>query len=148
MKGMNNMSKWDLSVFYPNLEAWDEDVKKLPAHIEKLASYKGKLGDFESFKSFYLAEEDATKLLYRLYAYIHLNSDLNLKDTVKSSKNQQLMLLFSKFGQQTSFVSPELIALGKEKVMSFIEQDDFLKTYKFEMEKLFFQQKHVLDGDQ
>ena len=35
------MSKWDLSVFYPSLDAWDEDVKVLPTHIEKLASYKG-----------------------------------------------------------------------------------------------------------
>jgi len=142
------MSKWDLSVFYPSLEAWDEDLKKLPLHIEKLASFKGKLGQYENFKSFYVAEEEATKLLYRLYGYIHLNSDLNLKDTVKSSKNQQMLLILSDLNQKTSFLSPELIALGEEKVMSFIEKDDFLKTYKFQMEMLFFQQKHVLDDDQ
>ncbi|MCF7930402.1 MAG: oligoendopeptidase F [Acholeplasmataceae bacterium] len=142
------MSKWDLSVFYPTLEAWDEDLKKLPLHIEKLASFKGKLGQYENFKSFYVAEEEATKLLYRLYGYIHLNSDLNLKDTVKSSKNQQMLLMLSDLNQKTSFLSPELIALGEEKVMSFIEKDDFLKTYKFQMEMLFFQQKHVLDDDQ
>ena len=63
------MSKWDLSIFYPSLEAWDEDVKALPAHIEKLASFKGKLGDFESFNSFYLAEEEATKLLWETGNY-------------------------------------------------------------------------------
>lgn len=142
------MSKWDLSVFYPNLEAWDEDLKLLPKHIEKLASFKGKLNDYEQFKAFYVAEEEATKLLYKLYAYIHLSSDLNLKDQEKSSKNQQIMLMLSDLGQKTSFVSPELIQLGEKKVMSFINQDPFLQTYRFEMEKLFFQQKHVLDGDQ
>lgn len=142
------MSKWDLSIFYPSLEAWDEDLKKLPHHIEKLASFKGNLGIYENFKSFYVAEEEATKLLYRLYGYIHLNSDLNLKDTVKSSKNQQMLLMLSDLNQKTSFLSPELIALGEEKVMSFIEKDDFLKTYKFQMEMLFFQQKHVLDDNQ
>jgi len=46
------MSKWDLSIFYPSLEAWEEDLKKLPVHIEKLASYKDKLNEFESFKNF------------------------------------------------------------------------------------------------
>ncbi|MBN2300635.1 MAG: oligoendopeptidase F [Acholeplasmataceae bacterium] len=142
------MSKWDLSVFYPNLDAWEEDLKKLPAHIEKLAGFKGKLKDFDQFKAFYIAEEDAIKFLYRLYAYIHLNSDLNLKDTIKSNKNQKMMLMLSDLNQKTSFLSPELIALGEEKVMSFIEKDDFLKTYRFQMEKLFLQQKHVLDGDQ
>ncbi len=142
------MSKWDLSIFYPSLEAWEEDLKKLPAHVEKLASFKGKLSDFDQFKAFYQAEEEATHLLYRLYAYIHLNSDLNLKDQVKSAKNQQMMLALANLNQKTSFVSPELIEMGQEKVMSFVKKDDFLKNYQFPMEKLFMQQKHVLDSDQ
>ena len=142
------MSKWDLSLFYPSLEAWDEGLKEMPEYINKLASFKGKLGNFDDFLAFYKTEEAATHLLYRLYGYIHLNSDLNLKDTEKSSKNQQLMLMLSELGQKTSYVSPELIAIGEEKIMSFIEKDDFLKTYKFPMEKLFFQQKHVLSDDQ
>jgi len=142
------MSKWDLSIFYPSLEAWEEDLKKLPVHIEKLASYKGKLNEFESFKNFYLEEEEATKLLYRLYAYIHLSSDLNLKDSVKSAKNQQMMLVLSDLNQKTSFVSPELIQIGESKIMEFVAKDPFLKPYKFPMEKLFVQQKHVLDTNQ
>ncbi len=52
------------------------------------------------FLTFYKTEEEATHLLYRLYGYIHLNSDLNLKDSVKSSKNQQLMLMLSDLGQK------------------------------------------------
>ncbi|RJX24327.1 MAG: oligoendopeptidase F [Acholeplasma sp.] len=142
------MSKWDLSTFYPSIEAWEEDLKKVPAHIDTLGSFKGKLHELESFRAFYVAEEEATKLLYRLYGYIHLNSDLNLKDTDKSAKNQQLMLLFSQLSQKTSFVSPELIGLGEVKVMEFVESDAFLKNYKFPMEQLFHQQKHVLSTDQ
>ena len=142
------MSTWNLSVFYPSIEAWEEDLKKLPPKIEELASFKGKLSNLESFRAFYVAEEETTKLMYRLYGYIHLSSDLNLKDTVKSAKNQQLMLLFSDLGQKTSYVSPELIRMGEEIVMSFIDSDEFLRTHKFEMEKLFLQQKHVLSEDQ
>ncbi len=147
-KEEKKMSTWDLSVFYPNLEAWEEDLKKLSPMIDQLASFKGKLSDLSSFRAFYVAEEETTKLIYRLYGYIHLASDLNLKDTVKSAKNQQLMLMFSDLGQKTSFVSPELIQMGEEKVMSYVNSDDFLRTHKFEMEKLFLQQKHVLSTDQ
>ena len=142
------MSTWDLSIFYENLEAWEKDLKLLPNHIETLASFQGKLGEFENFKAFYQAEEETTKLLYKLYAYIHLSSDLNLKNQTNSSKYQQVLLMLSTLNQKTSFVSPELIALGEEKVMSFIEKDEFLKTYKFQMQKLFHQQKHVLSADQ
>ena len=142
------MSTWDLTPFYPSIEAWENDLKELPAKIDFLASFKGKLHEFESFKAFYVAEEEITKFIYRLYGYIHLASDLNLKDQEKSAKNQRLMLMFSDLGQKTSFVSPELIRLGEEKVMEFIEKDEFLKTYRFSMEKLFMQQKHVLSEDQ
>ncbi len=142
------MSTWDLSQFYPSLEAWEKDLEQLPIKIEALASFQGKLKNFNDFKAFYQTEEETNHLLYRLYGYIHLASDLNLKDSVKSSKNQQMMLLFAKLNQKTSFVAPELIELGEEKVMSFVDSDEFLKPYRFEMQKLFMQQKHVLDQNQ
>jgi oligoendopeptidase F len=142
------MSTWDLSIFYPSVEAWEEDLKNFPPYIERLAAFQGKLSEYESFKAFYELEEEATKLLYRLYAYIHLSSDLNLKDTVKSSKNQKMMLMLSQLNQKTSWVSPELIQIGEAKVMEFVQKDPFLMTYKFQMEQLFLQQKYVLSGDQ
>ena len=142
------MSNWNLSVFYESLEAWTKDLETLDPLIETLASYQGKLHDFDAFLSFYQHEEKTMHVLYRLYAFIHLNSDLNLKDQEKSAKNQQMQLLLAKLSQKTSFVSPELISIGKEKIMSFCDQNDFLNTYRFQFEKLFNQQKHVLDGDQ
>lgn len=142
------MSTWNLTPFYANSADWEKDLQKLTPIIDNLASYQGKLGDYESFLAFHQAEEEATKLIYRLYGYIHLASDLNLKDQEKSAKNQQVMLLLNQLGQKTSFVSPELIALGEETVFAFLEKDPFLQNYRFEFEKLFFQQKHVLSGDQ
>ena len=140
------MSKWDLTYFYENDEAWLQDLENFEPFIEKLASFQGKLSNFDDFKAFHQLEESAEKLIFRLYAYIHLASDLNLKDTDKSSKNQQLMILLSKLNQQTAYVSPEIIALGKELVFSFLDRDTFLNTYRFNFEKLFLQQKHVLSN--
>jgi oligoendopeptidase F len=141
------MSKWDLSVFYHNDEAWAKDLEKMPQMIDKLASYKGKLADFEHFKSYHQDLETITHAFYKVFAYIRLGSDLNLKDQDKSSKSQQAMILLSQFSQKTAFVSPEVIQIGEEKVMSFLEKDDFLKQYRFPMEKLFLQQKHVLSSE-
>ncbi|MFA6800924.1 MAG: oligoendopeptidase F [Acholeplasmataceae bacterium] len=141
------MSKWDLSPFYPNIEAWEEDIKKLPKMIDEIADFKGKLSDFASFKLFHEKDETLTKFIYRLYGYIHLSSDLNLKDQDKASKNQQMMIIFSEIGQKTSFVSPEFISIGEEKIMSFIDRDKTLEPYRFGFKKLFLQQSHVLSDD-
>ena len=48
--------------------------------------------------------------------------------------------------QPTSFSSPEKLALGKEKVMGFIDCNPSIEAHRFEMEKLFHMNEHVLDS--
>lgn len=142
------MSKWDLTPFYASMDAWQKDFESLPKEIEKLATYKGKLSNQADFKAYHKADEALTLKLYQLYGYIHLASDLNLKDQEKQAKNQELMMMFSKLNQATSFVSPELISIGKDQIMAMLEGDAFLENYRFPMQTLFDQQKHVLSSDQ
>jgi len=140
------MSKWDLSVFYTNDEAWEKDFNLLKTEVAKFSNFKGKLGNFDDFLAYHKFDEDVTKLLYKVYAYAHLASDLNLKDTKKMQMNQQVGLVLSELNQLTSFISPEIIDLGKETVLGFVEKDEFLKPFKFPYEKLFRGQEHILDA--
>lgn len=140
------MSKWDLSVFYPNDEAWEKDFNLLKTEVAKFSNFKGKLGNFDDFLAYHKFDEEVTKLLYKVYAYAHLASDLNLKDTKKMQMNQQVGLVLSELNQLTSFISPEIINLGKDTVLAFVEKDAFLKPFKFPYEKLFRGQEHILDA--
>ncbi len=139
------MSTWNLSPFYENEALWDEDFLKFKNAVETLSTFKGTLDTQKGLKAFYEFEETLTKKFYRLYGYIHLKSDLNLKDQHLQAKTQQLMAVISKVNQLSSFVNPELIRLGKEHVMQLLEGDEFLSTYRFPLEKLFHQQSYVLD---
>ncbi len=139
------MSAWNLNPFYENEALWDEDFLKFKNAVETLSTFKGTLDTQKGLKAFYEFEETLTKKFYRLYGYIHLKSDLNLKDQQLQAKTQQLMAVISKVNQLSSFVNPELIRLGKEHVMQLLEGDEFLSTYRFPLEKLFHQQSYVLD---
>jgi oligoendopeptidase F len=139
------MSAWNLNPFYENEALWDEDFLKFKNAVETLSTFKGTLDTQKGLKAFYEFEETLTKQFYRLYGFIHLKSDLNLKDQHLQAKTQQLMAVISKVNQLSSFVSPELIELGKEHVMQLLEGDEFLSTYRFPLEKLFHQQAYVLD---
>lgn len=138
------MANWNLTEYYQNEADWDKDLETLNSLIPKLASYQGKLGNFSDFLDFYKLEEEASKLFYRLYGYAHLSSDLNLKDLNKAGMVQKVMITVNNLSQQTSWASPETLALGEEKVMDFLNRDDFLKPYIFPTQKLFMQQQHVL----
>lgn len=139
------MSKWNLKVFYDSDQAWEKDFELLKEKIKGFSAFQGKLSDYDKFLAYHLYDEEVTKLLYKIYAYAHLGSDLNLKDSGKMTLNQQVMLTLSQLNQLTSFISPELIALGEEKVFSFLKRDERLKPYQFPYEKLFRGQAHILD---
>jgi oligoendopeptidase F len=139
------MSKWDLTYFYKDDQSWEKDFELLKSKVETFAEFQGKLGDYNTFLEYHLRDEEVTKLIYRVYAYAHLGSDLNLKNVDKMNQNQKVQLLLSKLSQITSYIAPEILSLGEAKVFDFINRDERLKPYKFPYEKLFRSQEHVLD---
>jgi len=137
--------KWDLTYLFKDLNEFEKAYKKTMETIDKLATYKGKLDDEEKFKEFFNLQKEIESTGLRTYQYASLLSDLNKKDSENAARLQKVQLAFAKLQQAVSFEEPELIALGKEKVMSFIENNESLEEYKFAMEKLFRRQEHILD---
>ena len=137
--------KWDLTYLFNNLDEFEKGYEKSITLIDKLAGYKGKLNQFSSFKEFFLLQKEFEQIGLRTYQYASLLSDLNKKDSDNSARLQKVQIAFARLQQALSFEEPELIALGKEKVMSFINQDQTLEEFRFPMEKLFKRQEHILD---
>lgn len=142
------MNKWNLDGFYTNVEDYEKDLKVFEQKMEKIKEYQGKLHEYESFKSYHVYEEELVKLLYRLAGYANLSNSLDLKDTEKTSRMRQLSLILNKYSNYSSYVAPELISIGEEKVLAFCEKDELLKPYKFSYEKLFRRQQHILSSDE
>lgn len=140
------MANWNLNQFYESDEQWLEDFNKLEAEMVKIKDFEGKLSNYKDFRDFHLLDEDLSKKFYRLYAYAHLASDLNLKDVGKSGLNQKIMMLVATLSQLSSFSTPEILSLGEEVVFDFISRDERLHQHKFPYEKMFRNQEHVLSA--
>ncbi|MGD9909044.1 MAG: oligoendopeptidase F [Candidatus Izemoplasmatales bacterium] len=137
--------KWDLTYLYQNDEAFQHDYKKALEIIEKLATFKGKLVNESAFKEYFLLQLEFEKVGLRAYQYAHLKSDLNKKDNASSAALQQVQLMFSKLSEAVAFEEPEVISLGKDKVFAFLANNQELKSFTFQFEKLFKRQEHILD---
>ncbi len=136
---------WDLTYLFPTKDDWEVGYNKTVKIIEKLETYKGKLGEFEMFKEYFLLQLEFTHVGLKTYQYAALLSDLNKKDAENSARLQKMQIVFAKLQQATSFEEPEIIALGKEKVLGFIAKDKKLEEFRFSLEKLFRRQEHILD---
>lgn len=138
--------KWNLEYLYASPKAFDDAFNNVSSIVESIPSFQGKLGEFASFKNYYLMQTHLSVELHKLYQYAALKSDLNKKDVENASRVQKMGAFVAKLSQVSAFEKPEVLALGKDKVMDFIAEDDALEEYRFPMEKLFHAEAHVLSG--
>jgi len=139
---------WDLTDLYPNVAAWDAARKELVAALPRLSAYKGTLG--QSPEAMAKALQDISGVMlkgYRVYVYASLMADEDVRVSANQERQAQVMDLFSAYGEATAWTSPEVLALGKDKVESFIAASPILKRqFAFSLRKTLHQAEHTLDA--
>ena len=137
--------KWDLTKLYKDIDAWNSDFETLKEMISSCENFKGKLDEFDSFKEYYYLQKELAVKLLKVYQYAALTFDLNRKIVENGARVQSVAYELSRLNQLTAFDAPELLQIGEEKILSFLEKDETLKEYMFSVKKLFRNQEHVLD---
>ena len=138
--------KWNLTYLFESQEAYNKAFEELLPYLKRFAEYQGKLENEENFKSFFLLTEEFEEKLCRVYQYASLKSDLNKKDVAASADIQKCGMLLDQFASVTSFEEPEILAIGYDKVMEMVNKNSELSQFKFQLEKLFRSNEHVLDA--
>lgn len=140
------MSKdiWDLSVFFKNEEEFLATLDEFKALIPVVASFQGKLGDEKSLAEYLRLDKKANLLLVRCYYFASMRSDRNKKDVANAQDLSKVQIAMQQYYAAASYASPELLALGKDKLMGFLAKNPEFEEYSFQMEKLFLESSHIL----
>ena len=137
--------KWDLTYLFATQAAFEKAYKQSLSIIQKLGTYKGKLSDPALFREYFLLQIDLNKVGLRVFQYASLKSDLNKKDLENAKQLQKVQIAFAQLGENCSFEEPELLSLGKDVVLGMVAKFPEIAEFKFNFEKLFRRQEHVLD---
>ena len=138
--------RWNLADLYPSVEAWNADAQKVEAGFADIAACKGHLGDSASrMRECLDLQSDTLKRYFRLAVYAN---ELYAEDTGQSSSlslRQKSQVLGSKLGEATSFVSPEVLAIGRDKTQAFLKEDAKLAVYRQSLDDILRMAPHTLD---
>src|SRR6204780_1393212 len=142
-------SMWDLSDLYATPEAWSEDLTKTQAAAAALAGYKGTLGRSASAMFSALDAISAVRRQWqRLYVYASLKADEDLRVASNQERRQQSQALGTLLAENTSWVAPEVIALGADTVHRFLsESAPLAQRFDFFLNDTLRGEPHTL-GDQ
>lgn len=139
------VDKWNLSTLYKDESCWYTDIDISKKMIKDISSTKGLLCTEEGFVKMAKIQISITLVLYKIYLYAHLKSDQNKKNIDNAKLKQTSDLLINSYIQETSWIIPEQIKIGKEKILKFIDNNKIIEQYRFPTISLFHTKAHTLN---
>ena len=140
---------WDLTDLYPSDAAWDAARTKALAAIPGLTRYKGTLGtSADALAAALIAQSDLGREVSRIFTYISLKSDADLRVAANQERQAQAIDLYTALGEATSWVTPELLTVGKAKIDGFVAHNEVLRTrFDFSLADTLRQAAHTLSPE-
>lgn len=145
IKEPNDRLIWDLTEIYKTPADWDKARNEVLADIKKIEKSKSKLGNSaDTLYNLLQMISDITKKGSRVYVYTSLKADENLGNTKAQESLQLSKEMFAQFEQATSWIQPEILSIGRERIEKFIEQDVRLAPFAIQLDDNLRNAPHTL----
>lgn len=140
--------KWHLSDIYATDAAWDASHDALRARLPELAAHRGHLGESAKALLACLRLSDELSIeVGKLYVYAHMKSHEDTSLAAYQAMSAKATKLAVDLGAASSFITPEIISVGRERLEKFIDPaetgHDF-DDYRFMIREILRGQEHVL----
>jgi len=139
---------WNLTDLYPNVEAWKAARDEVMADFDKIDGMRGSLGkSADSLYDTYRFVSDTYRRAGRVYVYASLNADEDLRESETQERRQLADIMFARFGEVTAWMQPELIEVGREVIESYINEDERLAPFAYQLDDSLRNAAHTLSPE-
>ena len=137
--------RWDLSALYPDESAWAAAKQAFLKAIPGVAAHQGKLGESaSSLLAAMTAYEQAARRAERLYSYAFQRYSEDTRVGRTMQMQQEMSQAYSDFQSATSFMRPELIAVGRQKIDAYLAAAPKLGQYRMYFDDVLRATPHTL----
>lgn len=142
---IDNKFKWDLATIFKDEDEFETAINEVLKLCDDVISFKGKImTDSNTLYEFYKAYEDMDRLLGKINIYASLLCDQDTTDSNNQARKMRVEKLGEEISSKLSFISSEMLSVDYNKVLSFIDEDERLNQYRFDLEKMFRYKSHTL----
>lgn len=140
---------WKIEDLYPNDDAWKSDKDAAVDMISKVdALQKSWTESSANMLSMLELISDINKKSGVLYAYASHQSAADIGDTKFQKMEGELQSIFVNYYAKLSFINPDILALGKDKLDTYFSQEPKLKPYSFMLYDILRSKEHILPEEQ
>ncbi|MGB7903670.1 MAG: oligoendopeptidase F [Steroidobacteraceae bacterium] len=137
--------QWDLKDLYVDEAAWVAGKQELVQSLPALGARQGKLGaSADSLLEGMTAWEQASRRADRLYAYAFQLYDQDTRVGRSLQMQQEMSQVYSSFQSTTSFMRPEILALGRAQIDAYLAVEPKLGQYRMFFDDILRAAPHTL----
>lgn len=139
-----NDCKWNLADIYPSDEAWKAAKLKFLNQFPHIATWKGKLGtSATNLASCFEEMNELGKSYARLSIYASMSSDLDTREGIPQAMVQEMGQIGSEFNAQTSYIQPEILAIGRTMIDRWMETEPRLRIFAHDLDDILRRHEHT-----
>ena len=139
--------KWAIEDLYPTDDAWREALATLNADKEKLTGFAGRLAEGGAVLCEYLHITEEVKVkASRLANYCMRKSDEDTRNSAYQAMVGEFIATVVALDAQTSFETPEIMAISDETLEGFYAECPDLERYRRYLTNLRRRKAHVLSA--
>jgi len=139
---------WNAESVFKSPAEFEAEVESILASLDSVKKFQGHLGDSPGT---FLEAANALDLLSqrsaRMRVYATMSSAVDTADQAGAAMISKAMSALAQVGAASSFVDPELLAVGEERLRQWVNEDARLKLYEHYFNDLFRKQTHVRSAE-
>ncbi len=140
--------KWDLTHIFPTDEAWEKEYEALKSIPEKIAGFRGKLGESAaSLLGYFRLRDELEVRISMLYGYASCSSDGDTANGVYQNMKSKALSTYVAVGSASAFAVPEIMEISDEKLEGFYKEEPELETYRRPIGQIRRRREHTLSAE-
>jgi oligoendopeptidase F len=139
---------WDVASVFPDDAAWEAGIVQLESMFPEVTAFAGTFGQSAGrIADFYEVFDRFYRLLGRIYVYASGLHNVETTDTAGIARYGRARALFGRAAAALSFIDPELLSLGEERLRGLPADEPRLARFGHYFDNLLREQVHVRSQD-
>ncbi|RDI96097.1 oligoendopeptidase F [Meiothermus sp. QL-1] len=134
---------WNLEALFPSEAAWRQALEEAKGYPEALAPFAGRLDSPQQVLRALETYHERMLAAMKVFQYASLSLATDGTNPQYSRMVGEARAVLARLAAAGAYLEPELLALGKERLAAFIEQEPALAVYRHYFEALEARRPHI-----
>ena len=140
--------RWNAESVFASTAEWQETYDRTLQDIEKASEYQGHLADGpDVLLAFFKHMEAIFQAVGKIYVYAYMSYSVDSTDQEAAALVGKGQALLGRGVASVAFADPEILAIGREMLEQWMQDEPELRTYEHYFDDLFRKQQHVRSAE-